>query len=163
MNLSNTAKEAAANYLLSDYPWVEGHVAFDKIKEDPEVLDECVIWQPFTPYNYGSLAEMMQDHAETVQEAMDEAAKSSNTDKPTTLKDIFGDKYVLIHELEDGEISYPAISLRRNVVTMTLEMRKVAVTHELPADTPIEVKDSEFKLVISGETLKFHLYVKIPD
>ena len=77
MNLSNTAKEVAINHFLSDYHWVEGHVAFDEIMENPEILDECVIWEPFTPYNYGSIAEWMQDHAETVQEAMDEAVKAA--------------------------------------------------------------------------------------
>lgn len=161
MNLSNAAKEVAVNHFLSEYLCDEAHEAFDEIMENPEILDECVIWEPFTHYNYGTLAEWMSDHAETVQETMDEAAKTSNTGKPTTLKELFGDKYVLIHELEDGEISYPTISVRRNVFTMGLEMPKV--THELPADTPIAVKDSGFDLVINGETLRFHIFVKIPD
>lgn len=161
MQLSNAAKAAAANHFLSEYHCDEAHEAFDSIMEDPEVLDECVVWEPFKHYNHQTLAEWISDHAETVQETMDAVAKTSNTGKPTTLKELFGDKYVLIHELEDGEISYPTISVRRNVFTMGLEMPKV--THELPADTPIAVKDSGFELVINGETLKFHIFVKIPD
>lgn len=77
MNLSNTAKEVATQHFLSSYPFEEAHEAFDEIMEDPEVLDECVIWEPFTHYSYSTLAEWISDHAETVQEAMDEAVKAA--------------------------------------------------------------------------------------
>ena len=73
MNLSNTAKEVVINHFLSDHHYDEAHKAFDSIMEDPEVLDECIVWKPFTPYNYQKLAELMSDHAEAVQEAIAKA------------------------------------------------------------------------------------------
>lgn len=77
MQLSNAAKEVAVNHFLSEYLCDEAHEAFDSIMEDPEVLDECVVWEPFEHYNYQTLAEWISDHAETVQEAMDEAVKAA--------------------------------------------------------------------------------------
>ena len=77
MQLSNAAKEVAVNHFLSEYICDEAHEAFDSIMEDPEVLDECVVWEVFDNYPVEVVANWLENLAETVQEAMDEAVKAA--------------------------------------------------------------------------------------
>lgn len=77
MNLSNTAKTKAVEHFLSDYPWVDAQTAYDKVMEDPENLDECIVWDVFDSYSVEAVANWLENLAETVQEAMDEAVKAA--------------------------------------------------------------------------------------
>lgn len=77
MNLSDQAKEIAANHFLSYYPQATGAAAaYDAFMGGIDATEGMLIWQPHAAAGYDKLCELMEKLATDVQQPLDESARA---------------------------------------------------------------------------------------